>query len=197
MNVSKINGWSELVSNLKRFKSFGFHGAENKNLQSILNEVPHYGGVFGHYFGANKDMKKEPNELFYQRLYSSIGVAQGFSRAYQIEKGNMAVFSSVALIFGINDEYPDRFLGHTADGTYGKTLAIGHDMSEEFKFYPLILPKIKLEEINVAADFMRDKSKNDACPYVATSYFINRKIIEGLLREMKKATREHIKSNRQ
>jgi len=70
-------------------------------------------------------------------------------------------------------------------------------MGSLFKFYPLILTKKKLEEINISADFMRKKSRNDACPYVATSYFIKRKVIEGLLLEMNKATKEHIKSNRQ
>lgn len=197
MKPTKISGWKELVHDLKRMPSFGFHGAKNSNLQSILISIPEEGGLLGHYFGANNEMKNESDEKFYQRLYAGMRVAKNYSQALLVDKGKMQIRDDLLVILGISNDEENSRLGHRATTSYGESLAIGHDMNSRFSFYPLILTKDHLAEIDKSANSIRERSKNDHCPYVATSYFIEKRIIEKLLLKMKKTTAEHIKLNKQ
>jgi hypothetical protein len=196
MEPKKIRGWKELVSDLKEVRNFGIHGAQTKNVPAIFKDIPEIGCVWGHYFGADKKSRELNNSDFYQKLYASIGVAQGFSRAYKVESGKIEVIDDLTLILGICPN-PDISLDNnlrSAPGftSYGQTFPIGHDMSRLFNFYTLVLNKDELNEIDARAEKTRRIGKNFVCPYTGASYFIRNSIIEELLLKLKTTTRQHL-----
>ncbi|MBU2503610.1 MAG: hypothetical protein KJ879_00965 [Nanoarchaeota archaeon] len=138
MRVPKVRNWRKIVGDLKSGPDFGIHGIKYENLCRVLNERGVY--VRGHHFCVDPSEKMFPDEEFYEKLWSSVVCAKGYSLSTPIKIGrNGAEFPRLpSILLGIvcdRSKYslsPTQAPFNTIYGDLGVTFPVGHDFDRDF-----------------------------------------------------------------
>jgi len=108
-----------------------FHGTPAENLESILRDVKRKETLFGHFFCIGDKERMMSRKKFYQRLFSSIYVAVGYSKPtpiYKPKEKRIYVARPPTIICVVRKERGDiEKRGNPWFSFYGETFPVEHD----------------------------------------------------------------------